>query len=426
MSTDLFTCTSDEISWDAVRAFVVTAIEERLQAESLVLEFKKQNDLGNIAKAIAALANTDGGIVIVGIDESLQDPFVGLPKSRVDGIVNSLRARIPDAMPEVVPIAHPGVEDAILLILRVDAESVVHPVVLDGKVYKRIPGNSIGARRDEIVELCNRPSSLSTRSLVSAHSGLLGMHIWEDEADAGSLSEIRAQARFVLPRRLESRGYLGSSAIGAAEAALRGSAVPEHILAQHSMRRDHGYSWWERTGSGAVLVDFAAERSTSGATWRPSVDAMARIFLKGRILEVSLAVRLVPHNRSPERPISRVGEVYDVLLATCWVAASAGQACVQALGVDGALQIPAFVASTRNVFGWTEVSLGQQRTDPGIGRNAEGWEFPGRVPESASIAGLDALVKEWLHVPLFEFGMIDFEEELSKLEPSRWVADIDQ
>lgn len=423
VSMDLFTCAADNITFDAVHRFVTTAIEEKLQAESLVLEFKAQNDGNNIAKAVAAMANTDGGIIVVGVDESAENPIVGIPKGRQDAIVSSLRTRVPDAMPDVIPVAMPGGE-GILLVLRVDADSAIHPVVLDGKVYKRIPGQSVGARRDEIVALCNRPTSLSAASFGDYQGGLLDLQMWDDDESVAT-AEVRSRARFMLPRRFETRRYLGSEVMAAIDATLQESPLPDDVLAEHVLRRERTQTWWDRTTTSSLRVDFTARPSSMGQRWRPGVEARSRVVLQHRTLESTVAIRLTPQDGGPPPVLDRVGDVHEVVLAASWVAVAAGRACFEALRA-GPAQVPALDAAVRHVFSSGALSLGMRRTIVETAAQRQPvFTFPTFVPDSASIMAIDAVVKDWLHVPLFEFGMIDFEQDLAGLALQRWARSLE-
>lgn len=423
VSIDLFTCPADDITFEAVYRFVATAIEEKLQAESLVLEFKAQNDGSNIAKAVAAMANTDGGIIVVGVDESAGNPIVGIPKGRQDAIVSSLRTRVPDAMPDVIAVAMPGGE-RLLLVLRVDADSAIHPVVLDGKVYKRIPGQSVGARRDEIVALCSRPTSLSATSFGDYQGGLLDLQMW-DEGESVATAEVRSRARFMLPRRFETRRYLGSAAMAAIHATLQESPLPEDVLAQQVSPRERTQTWWDRTSTSALRIDFSAQPSLSGQRWRPRVEARSRVVLQHRTLESTLAIRLTHKDGGSSPVLDQVGDVHEVVLAACCVAIAVGRACFDALGASPA-QVPALDAAVRHVFSAGPLLMGMRRTilETQVQRQPD-FAFPTFVPDSTSVTAIDAVVKDWLHVPLFEFGMIDFEQDLADLPLQRWARNLE-
>jgi len=422
---DLFTCPVDQVDIDAVRDFVATAIAERLQAESLMLEFKRQNDGNNVIYAVAAMANTDGGLVIVGVDENADDPIVGIDAARHDSIVRSLRALVPDAMPEVIPAAVPDT-DILVMVLRVVADAAIHPVVVEGRVMKRVPGQSVGARRDEIVALCGRPTSPTPMAMAGSRSGLPDMTLWEDSPDstAESSAEIRSRAAIVLPERLRTRGYLGSAAIGAAAETLAESPLPGLVIGeQTSPSSPLKPVSWECTEFSSLRADFASQRSTAGVPWRPQLSAVGRVALRERLLDLTLSV--IPASRDKDRPIVNVAELHDVLLASLHTSIAAGQAAAAAIGADRPMQPPIVDAAVRNVLGTGRLSLGTLETRLTRQAPPQGWWLlPGRPAEATDILGLDALVKDWLHVPLFEFGMLDFEETLKQLPLPRWAQSL--
>lgn len=420
---DLFTAAVEDISFDDVRKFVSTAMTDRLQAESRALEFKRENNRDNVAKAVAALTNTDGGLVIVGVDEEAADPLVGVDRVGHDAVVSNLRLRLPDAMPEVISIAVPD-RDRLLLILRVDPDLALLPVVLDGRVLTRIPGSSVGARREEIVALCNRSLSLTSATLPSSGLSLLEVRLWENLPDPPDRppTEVRARARCVLPRRFEARDYLGSTAMNAIERSLHAAPVPELVLQNHLTWREHRDSQWERSNFSSLGIDLLANRSTTGATWRPAVDAMTRVFLQGRVLTATVAVGVTCNEKSPL--ITRVAEVHDLLLAASWVAGRVGHASVAALGAGPLLHDPAIDATVRGIFEAGQVAFDVHRTsEQGSARGQSGWPFPSRVVQ-VEIGTLDEVVKDWLQVPLLEFGMYDFDEELAALPLPRWAKQL--
>jgi hypothetical protein len=56
-----------DVSFDLVRQFVVDAEAANMFTESLTFEAKERRHDNNVADAVAALSNTDGGIVLVGV-----------------------------------------------------------------------------------------------------------------------------------------------------------------------------------------------------------------------------------------------------------------------------------------------------------------------------------------------------------------------
>ena len=155
---DLYTAPASEVDYELVRAFVLSAEEANLFSESLTFEAKEKRDKSNVAEAVAALSNTDGGIVLVGVkdkDATGEDRLVGVPKSEHDALASNLHALIPEAMPEIIPVAMPGGQ-RLILVLRVDADAVPHPVMVSGKVLFRIPGHSVPADRRRVLDLVAR------------------------------------------------------------------------------------------------------------------------------------------------------------------------------------------------------------------------------------------------------------------------------
>lgn len=421
MAVDLFTCDHSDMDYDAVLRFVTTAIEQRLQAESLVVELKATDHLDNICKAVAAMANTDGGLIFVGADERSPDaPLVGVAPDRHDAIVSRLRSKIPEYMPEVIPVKMS--DDLIVLVLRVDAESVPTPVVLDGRVLKRIPGESIGARRDEVIALCQRRSGVSSAGLAMTRSGLADMILPSDADEDRAQMEFRARATFILPRRFERRDYLGSSVVRVVEDALVDTPVPDHLMAER-MGHGDGRPWnsWSRTTTVSRTVDLVANRSTRGPRWRPELGACARVHLRDRLLETTVSISVWPSREGPADPICEIAEVLELLLAASWTAAQVGHNAAAEIGAAPRLQRPVLDAALRNVFSTTPIRLGFVSTKPSTRPD---WSLPGVVPTDDSIEAFAAMVKEWLRVPLYEHEVLDFETELDALKLPRWAQRI--
>ena len=60
---DLYTAPASAIDYELVRTFVLSAEDANLFSESLTFEAKEKLNKGNVAEAVAALDNTDGGVV---------------------------------------------------------------------------------------------------------------------------------------------------------------------------------------------------------------------------------------------------------------------------------------------------------------------------------------------------------------------------
>jgi hypothetical protein len=66
---DLYSAPTSEVDYELVKAFVLSAEEADLFSESLTFEAKEKRDRNNVADAVAALSNTDGGVVLVGVKD---------------------------------------------------------------------------------------------------------------------------------------------------------------------------------------------------------------------------------------------------------------------------------------------------------------------------------------------------------------------
>jgi predicted HTH transcriptional regulator len=78
------------IDFDLVREFVLDAEATNMFTESLTFEAKERRDGNNVVDAVAALSNTDGGIVLVGVrdkDAVGADRLVGYRRLSMIGLL---------------------------------------------------------------------------------------------------------------------------------------------------------------------------------------------------------------------------------------------------------------------------------------------------------------------------------------------------
>lgn len=64
---------------------------------------------------------------------------MGVPRSEHEPLASSLHAVIPEAMPEIIPVDMPDGR-RLILVLRVDADEIPHPVMVSGKVVQEEAG----------------------------------------------------------------------------------------------------------------------------------------------------------------------------------------------------------------------------------------------------------------------------------------------
>ncbi len=133
---DVFRAPASEIDLAGVREFVVAAEASDALTESRVLELKGKIDGRNVVKAIAGMANADGGVVLVGVREDVHGDarLVGITKGAVGALVGQLRTLLdpPDAAPPELQI-------------RVRATGWLPPsaalrAILDNRIKERVLG----------------------------------------------------------------------------------------------------------------------------------------------------------------------------------------------------------------------------------------------------------------------------------------------
>lgn len=425
MPVDLYTCAADKLDGGVVCEFVRNAIETRVQAESLLLEFKRQNDRENVVKALAAMANTDGGVVVVGVDEASTDPFVGLRSKDVDALVQHIRSVLPDLMPEVLPVALPGRSDRLLLVLRVGADAADHPVVLNGRVMKRVPGQSGGARRDEIVALCHRaPESPLGTAMPGLHD-VARLRMWEAAADP--LCEARVHALFSLPRHAVRRAYLGTPALRGAVEALEASPVPAGLRSDQMSHHERQECSWERSESASIRARFRANRSETNPRWRPAFEAAAYVALAGRLLDVVVAVSIEPrHDDSTSVGLGDLRNTHELLLGAAVTAIALGRRCAAEMEAGAPLHPPRLGGSLAGEHSLSTLELPRRWVLEPRRTLSNAWILPSDYPADWSIDAVDAMVKEWLITPVFELGAIGFEDELPAMPLPHWAFSANQ
>jgi len=154
----LYTAPADAIDADMLRAFLDQQRRDRLFVESMTLELKRERHGDNVVKAVAALANTGGGVVLLGVDETVPDfdNAPGVPQSAVTAVLEQCTSILTPAFaPELIPVALPG-RDQVVLVIRVDFDASRLPVVKGGQIVIRQPGSSVPATHTQVLDLVAR------------------------------------------------------------------------------------------------------------------------------------------------------------------------------------------------------------------------------------------------------------------------------
>lgn len=151
--------------------FIDDLLDQGLR-ESLTLEFKEKASQ-RVVETIAAMANSYGGLILVGIDD--RGATKGVPERVEVDVVNMCYTKLePPVVPDMSLIRGVGSPAATVLAIRVDAQRLPRPIVVDGKVWVRLQGRNAPADRGRIRELMAAPTpggvagrGLGTESLPS-------------------------------------------------------------------------------------------------------------------------------------------------------------------------------------------------------------------------------------------------------------------
>jgi hypothetical protein len=136
MDRSLFWLPADEINLDDVNAFLNQHLEETSVLE--YTEIRSDQDMQGVLAIITAMANTDGGIILVGISKDSKKTnqpgsLVGIDPKFIDSLKNKCRSSLqPAFVPEIIQVKISEKEEVFLLV-RINPEMHPRPVVLREK-----------------------------------------------------------------------------------------------------------------------------------------------------------------------------------------------------------------------------------------------------------------------------------------------------
>jgi hypothetical protein len=414
-----------DIDFDLVRQFVVDAEAANMFTESLTFEAKERRHDNNVAEAVAALSNTDGGIVLVGVKDkgaTGEARIVGVPPKDHDSLVANLQNLMPTAMPEIIPVRMPN-SDRLVIVLRADADAVLHPVLAAGKALYRVPGHSVPADRQRLLDLIARdaatgsaPATPPTRMTVPTYAWQ-PMHIdpWppinhsrQPNIYAG---ELRAVGGLTLPSRIADRPWIDSRARQAALDVLNNSPL--------RAARAWSIQAWRIAEARATTLTLHADRTDGSPI---TVESAAYLNLAGRSLSSLVALRWFRNTDRPE-PIP-LETVTWMLLSSLVTVATTVRHVAAALNASEPSDIKPFEArlapSSGKVLDIVDIGpfARDNRDEPG------GAIFPAARPRTTELGDLDSLARNWLTYWLLEIGTRNFESWLVNLAVPAWLQPV--
>lgn len=154
-SASLFSAPAADVTLDRVRGLV-----DQNLPESLTLEYKEAYS-SSLVTTVAAMANSYGGIILVGVtDQQQPNRLPGVPDAAVVQIVNACQDKLePPWEPEIIPVRLDPGGTSYILVVRVDPAQAPRPLLIDGVAPVRLQGRNAKADRSRLAQLFSEPSA---------------------------------------------------------------------------------------------------------------------------------------------------------------------------------------------------------------------------------------------------------------------------
>lgn len=188
--TSLFNCSATDVTIDRVRDLVEQAIPE-----SLTLEYKERFT-SNLIKSVAAMGNTYGGLILVGVtDQPGAGRLIGVGESTVTQIVNGCHEGLePPWQPEIIPLLLDSVSHTFVVVVRVHSDRAPRPLLVGGSAPIRLHGRNATAGRGRLAQLFTESSAPAAYTPSILMAPQLPRNAYGD-----SVSEFMLRSGVILP-----------------------------------------------------------------------------------------------------------------------------------------------------------------------------------------------------------------------------------
>lgn len=144
MAVTLFTSPIENVGWDDVLEFCKLGMPE-----GITVDYKREIP-GEISRTIAAMANTNGGLILIGVDEAREStkPIVppcciALERGLREKITNLCVANLsPPLIPEIALVCHPSESKAVIVLRIPQSYQAPHATAKNTRVYLRRGGTN--------------------------------------------------------------------------------------------------------------------------------------------------------------------------------------------------------------------------------------------------------------------------------------------
>ncbi|MGW0545337.1 AlbA family DNA-binding domain-containing protein [Streptomyces griseoincarnatus] len=159
MNNSLFAASAAELTIERIRA-LAARLE---QVESLTLEYKSEYS-SSLVQTIAAMANTYGGMILVGINDKVEpgvERVVGVDaQATIDQIVSGCSTMLdPPWEPAFFNVPLDDESRRSVVVVRVDADVAPRPVLVKLKAPIRLSGRNATADRNRLLQLAREEPS---------------------------------------------------------------------------------------------------------------------------------------------------------------------------------------------------------------------------------------------------------------------------
>ncbi|MCC5032446.1 ATP-binding protein [Streptomyces sp. WAC 00631] len=153
MANSLFTASAADLTIERIRAFAARPD----QVESLTLEFKREYST-SLVKTIAAMANTYGGTILVGINDKAEpgiERVVGVDaQATIDKIASTCSEKLdPPWEPTFITVPFDDDSGRSVVVIRVGPNVAPRPLLIDLKAPIRLSGQNSIADRGRLLQL---------------------------------------------------------------------------------------------------------------------------------------------------------------------------------------------------------------------------------------------------------------------------------
>ncbi len=159
----LLASSAQDIPLEGVRGLVDQGLPE-----GLILDYKEAYH-PHIVETVVAMANTYGGLILVGVTDSPPRQLLGVEETVATSIANVCHDSLePPWVPEIIPLPIDE-KGTCLIVVRIDPKRAPRPVLYKGRALVRLHDRVATADRGRLAQLFQRGSRLSPRHRSRHH-----------------------------------------------------------------------------------------------------------------------------------------------------------------------------------------------------------------------------------------------------------------